>query len=106
MADPRSRLQVVEEIPDFPQSLIPPPEPKPDPLVKFGAEALMIGLGALSKRFLVALSSLWLGFFTISSVFSAFWLWYSIPAPSVLQIVALGIYCVFILAMNVIVRRV
>lgn len=103
MADPRSRLQVVEEIDEPPL----PPIQKPDPLVNLGAQALMVGLGALSKRFVVALASLWLGCFTISTVFSAFWLWYSVAAtPTNLQLVALATYAIFVLAANVIVRRV
>lgn len=103
MADPRSRLQAVEYLPDDPGVA---PEPRPDTAVNLGAQALVIGLGALSKRFLVALSSLWLGAFTISTVFSAWWLWYCIPRPENTQIVALGIYAGFILAINWLVRRV
>lgn len=103
MADPRSRLQIVEEIeePDAPA-----PQ-KADPMVNLGAQALMVGLGALSKRFVVALASLWLGFFTISTVFSAWVLWYNLLGePTILQLVALATYAVFVLAANLIVRRV
>ena len=98
MADPRARLQVVEEIPDAPAA---PPAPPPDPLVSVGATALMLGLKALSQR-AIAAAKTW---FTLGSVGSAWWLWYCIPDPSPTQLVALGSYAVFVLLANVIVRR-
>lgn len=99
--DQRSRLQVVDELPEP----ITPVQAPADPMVNLGAQALMIGIGALSKRFLVALASLWLGFFTISTVFSAWWLWYAVRPQTVSEIVALATYAVFITVVNIIVRR-
>lgn len=93
MADPRSRLQIVEEFPEAP--------PTPDPLVSVGATALMIGIKTLSQRAFAAVNT----YFMLLTVFSAWWLWSSIPNPSPTQLVALGIYAVFILAANLIVRR-
>jgi hypothetical protein len=55
----------------------------------------------LSQRALAALSSL----FTLVTVASAWWLWKSMPEPTVLQVVSLSIYAVFILAINWIARR-
>ena len=62
---------------------------------------LTIGLKALSQRALVAAADL----FTLLTVASAFWLWWSIPAPNDRQIIALSIYAVFVLAANWIVRK-
>lgn len=63
--------------------------------------AVTLALKALSQRALVAVSDL----FTLLTVFSAFWLWHSIPEPSIYQLVGLGMYGVFVLAANVIVRK-
>lgn len=63
--------------------------------------AITLALKALSQRALVAVSDL----FTLLTVFSAFWLWHSIPEPSVYQLIGLGMYGMFVLAANVIVRR-
>ena len=60
----------------------------------------MMALGALSKRALVALASL----FSLLTAGSAFWLWFLTPKPDVYQIVSLTIYSVFILALNFLVR--
>lgn len=62
---------------------------------------LTIGLKALSQRALTAATDL----FTLLTVASAFWLWWSIPAPNDRQITSLTIYALFILAANYIVRR-
>lgn len=64
--------------------------------------ALALGLKTLSQRAIAGSKAL----FALISVASGFWLWNSIPNPSVTQIVSLSIYAVFILAANVIVRRV
>jgi hypothetical protein len=73
----------------------------PSPAEKAGMEMLAIGLAALSKRVLVALADL----FTLITVGSAFVLWFSIKDPSPTQLGALGMYAVFVLAANWIVRR-
>ena len=62
---------------------------------------LQIGLKALSQKALTAISDL----FTLLTVGSAFWLWWSIPTPNYNQIVSLALYGLLILAINVIVRR-
>ena len=62
---------------------------------------LMLSLKALSQRALIAVDNL----FTLLTVFSAYWLWHSIPSPDSYQLVALGMYALFVLAANVIVRR-
>lgn len=62
---------------------------------------LTIGLKALSQRALTAATDL----FTLLTVASAFWLWWSIPVPNDRQITSLTIYALFILAANFIVRR-
>ncbi len=59
-----------------------------------GFEMLRMGLGALSKRTIAALPSL----FALPAVGSAFWLWYLTPKPDIFQIVSLTIYAVFVLA--------
>lgn len=94
----QSRLQLVGEIPDTPQA---PPAPKSDPIVKVSADALLLALRALSQRFVVALANL----FTLLTVGSAFWLWWSIPDPSNTQLASLGMYALFVVAINVIVRK-
>ena len=92
MAEVR-RLQPVE-IPD---------EPTEDSLATRAAASMVaLGLKALSQRALAATKDV----FTLLSVGSAFWLWNSIPNPSPTQIISLGLYALFILAANVIVRRV
>jgi hypothetical protein len=94
MAEPK--FTVVED--DDPPN---PPNPKSSALADAGAAALMLGLQTLSKRTLIAIDNL----FCLLTVFSAFWLWYKIPDPTSYQIVALGIYALFVLAANIIVRR-
>lgn len=64
-------------------------------------DLLVLALTALSKRFVVALASL----FTLLTVASAFWLWHSVPDPTATQLVGLGMYGLLVLAINVIVRR-
>jgi hypothetical protein len=61
---------------------------------------IQLALAALSQRALVAVADL----FTLLTVASAFWLWWSIPAPNDRQIIALSIYACFVLAANWIVR--
>ena len=66
-----------------------------------GMHMLYLGLKALSQRALVALSAL----FTLLTVASAFALWWRVlPDPSVFQLIGLGLYAIFILAVHL-VRR-
>ena len=84
---------------DEPQT---PTSPPPDKLNQIGIEALMLGLSALSQRMVVGLSKL----FTLITVASAFALWWAVmPNPTVLQLIGLGMFGLFVLAVNVIVRR-
>ena len=75
--------------------------PKESKLNKISADALVLALTALSQRFIVALANL----FTLLTVASAFVLWYVTPDPSVYQLVKLGLYALFVLGANWIVRR-
>lgn len=68
----------------------------------FAANAITLGLKVLSQRAIAATKDV----FTLLSCASCFWLWNSIPNPSITQIVSLSLYAVFILAANVIVRKV
>lgn len=74
-----------------------PPAPRVDNDV--AARMLTLALGALSQRALVALASL----FSIVLAGSCFILFYiTLPNPSVFQLVGLGMYALFILALHVI----
>ena len=65
-------------------------------------DLLALSLKALSQRALVALSSL----FTLLVAASAFWLWLSVlPAPTPLQLVGVGGYAVFVLALEFVRRK-
>lgn len=66
------------------------------------AAALALGLKTLSQRAIAGSRAL----FTLASVASCFWLWNNTPDPSYTQIVSLSLYALFVLAANVIVRRV
>lgn len=74
----------------------------PDEEHSHTASLLALSLKALSQRALVAVESL----FTLITVFLVFWVWTSIPDPNTHQIVSLGIFAAFVLAANVIVRRI
>ena len=67
--------------------------PEADKAHDAGMAMLMMGLGALSKRAIAALPSV----FALPAVGSAFWLWYLTPKPDVFQIVSLTIYALFVL---------
>lgn len=69
--------------------------------VGLATDLLVLSLKALSKRSLIAISNL----FCLLTVGSVFVLFYNIPNPSVLQIINLTIYSLFVLAANAIVRR-
>ena len=82
-------------------------EEQPDPALARAANAaavsaLALSLKALSQRAIAGSKAL----FTLCSVASCFWLWNATPDPSITQIVSLSLYAIFILAANVIVRRV
>jgi hypothetical protein len=63
---------------------------------------MMLALGALSKRAVVALESL----FTAAAVASAWALWYGVEKdPNPLQLVWLGMYAAFILAVEFVRRK-
>lgn len=85
------------EIPDYPEPL-----PQPDSkLTEAAAAAVSLALKALSQRALAGGKAL----ATLVSVGSCFWLWNATPNPTATQIVSLSIYALFILAANVIVRK-
>ena len=89
MAEADRRFQVVEDS----------PEPVPDNSA--ATAALMLALKALSQRALIALDNM----FTLITVSLVFWLFKSIPEPNTYQLVGLGIFALFVLAANVIVRK-
>ena len=71
-------------------------------LEQAGIEALALGLSALSQRFVVALSKL----FVLLATASAFALWWRVmPEPTVLQLIGLSLYAIFALAASVIARK-
>jgi hypothetical protein len=76
-----------------------PQTPQADPN-KVAIAMILMGLKSLSMRALTAATDL----FTLLTVASAFWLWWSIPVPNDRQIISLSIYALFILATNWIVR--
>ena len=76
-----------------------PSQPQADPN-GVAVRLIQMALVALSQRAVVALADM----FTLITVASAFWLWWSIPAPNDRQIIALSIYALFVLAANWIVR--
>ena len=78
-----------------------PPPPKAPALNRVAIEMMQMALMALGQRALVALAAC----FTLLTVGSAFWLWFLTPEPTDRQIVSLTIYALFVLAINVIVRR-
>lgn len=78
-----------------------PPQQKASPLNSVAIAMMQMALVALGQRALVALATC----FTLLTVGSCFWLWYLTPDPTDRQIVSLSIYAIFVLAINVIVRR-
>lgn len=78
------------------------PTPKGAVIEQAGLQALALGLQALSQRFVVALSRL----FVLLATASAFALWWRcMPEPSVLQLIGLSLYAIFALSASIIVRR-
>lgn len=96
MAEPK-RFELVQDDAETAASTEPPATTESP----FWSEVLLLSLQTLSKRTLVALSNL----FCLLTVGSVFVLFYNTPTPSVLQIVSLSIYAVFVATINVIVRR-
>lgn len=92
------QFQVVEdEVDQFGAKPVAPPEPS-----SAAVAMLMLSLKALSQRALIALADL----FCLFTAFSVFWLFFLMPEdPSPQRIATLGIYAVFILLLNLIVRR-
>lgn len=77
-------------------------DPKPvEEQNKVAIALIMMGIKALSQRALTAATDL----FSLLTISSAFWLWWSTPAPNDHQIVSLTLYGLLILAINWIVRR-
>lgn len=62
---------------------------------------LMLVLRTLAQRTIVALSKL----FVLLTVGSVFWLCLTLPEPNTLQLVQIGMYCLFVLAANYLVIR-
>ena len=88
MAQPR--FEVVQE------------DPQAAPDNALATQMLTIALGALSQRAVVALASL----FMLVLAASVFVLFYTVlPQPTVLQLVGLGMYALFILALHIIKYR-
>lgn len=77
------------------------PEHQPPEREAAGTGLLLLALKALSQRAVAAIGNL----FTLTTVFGAWWLWYTTPDPNSHQIISLSIFAVFILAANWLVRR-
>ena len=90
----------VEEVPSNIEQV-----PKPPAGQRAAIAGILLGLKALSQGAAIALANLASHLFALLTVGSAFWLWMSIPDPNTNQIVWTGMYAVFVLAANVIIRR-
>lgn len=90
MAEPQRAFEIVDE----------PEKPAPQQ-TSAATDVLLLSLKTLSQRALTAIADL----FTLLTVGSAFWLWYSVHDPNVYQIINNTIYGIFVLAANWIVRR-
>ncbi len=98
----RMGLEVVEVIPDDVNDAFSMKPAAARPKVEEAAEnMLMLALRSLGQRALTAISDL----FALVTVFSTWWIWTSIPDPNVHQLFSLGTYAAFVLAVNVIVRK-
>lgn len=80
-------------------------ETEPTPSQPAGMNAalnlFLLSLKTLSQRTLQALADL----FCLVTVGLVFMVWWSVPDPNTYQIVSHGIFAVFVLAANIIVRR-
>jgi hypothetical protein len=65
-----------------------------------GMSILALALKTMGQRALIAIDNL----FTLVTVCLAFYLWHSISDPNVLQVIALALFGLFVLAANIIVR--
>ena len=90
------------EIKRFQPVEVPDELPEDSVATRVAVSALTLGLKTLSQRALAATKDV----FTLLSVGTIFWVWNDHPDPSITQIVSLSLYATFILAANVIVRRV
>lgn len=69
-------------------------------------QMLTMALKALSARAVAALSYLWREMFTAAGLYSAWYLWQAAGTnPSVSQLIGLGMYGMFILALELVRRR-
>lgn len=68
---------------------------------KIAIAMILLATKTLSQRALTAATDL----FSLLTIASAFFLWWSIPAPNDRQIISLTIYALLVLAINWIVRR-
>lgn len=97
MAQP---VRAFEPVPDEPIPDNPPPAA--GRIESAAMAALFLFLKTLSQRTLIALADL----FTLITVALVFWLWWAIIAkPTIEQIAALTIFSVFVIGVNLIVRR-
>jgi hypothetical protein len=79
-----------------------PAQPTSVPSNDAATAMLALALRALSQRALVAAASL----FTLITCGTVFWLALAvIPKPDVMQLVALALYCAFVISLNFLVRR-
>lgn len=101
MAEPSRRFELVADPVESPQPTAPLPEPKQPWINGVSVQMLSMALSALGQRAVVALAAA----FSLLTVGSAFYLWYLTPDPTDRQIVSLTIYALFVLSINVIVRR-
>lgn len=70
---------------------------EPEAKGEAAANLLMIALKGLSQRAVASVA-------TVASVAAVFWLFLSIPSPNSYQLVELGMFSVFVLACNWIIR--
>jgi hypothetical protein len=76
--------------------------PPSSPVENAATSVLFTALKALSQRTVIALSQL----FVLATALSAFWLWMvTMPQPTILQLVGLGLYAIMILILDWMVLR-
>ena len=95
----------IEEVPD---NVHPLPSHPPGPAPKAGnaaAAGILIALKMVSQAAIVGLASIASHLFSLVTVSMVFWVWTTVPDPNQYQIASLTLFGLFILAVNVIVRR-